>query len=945
MLRLLAFARMCLVAVAACFYVANVSAALADEKASSSKKEPWKPEDFIYTEAAGQFRISPDAKWVVWVKTSGDKDKDARVSNLVLSSLTDSREIPLTRGGDTNTQPRWSPDGEWIAFTSTRARPKPKPDAAPMQIWLINAHGGEPWALTELAHAPRRLEWLDKDTLIYSAEEDPALYDQELKKKKDDSEVVDDAEHEPPVRLYKMNVKDKKITRLTTNTDWIENFGVSPDGKYAVASHEKSLHYEFDQQVQPAVILHDLSSGQDKQLFADLRVRAEGFDWAPDNSGFYMPTPFSTDPKFMTAGITIVYFYDVASGKSTQVNLDNANGLGFDLQTVRGGFVASLAVGSHDDLAFYSAQKGASGLNWKREAIAGEHAKNLDGFRVSADGKTIVYASSTASKLSQPYRAQLEGGKIVSPVQLAKLNEGLVNGRAYAKSEVIRWKGSNNEEVEGILYYPANYETGKRYPLITAIHGGPMGSDKDLWGESWAYPIQLFTQRGAFVLRPNYHGSNNYGLKWAESICCGKYYDLETPDINAGVDYLIAQGKADADRIATMGWSNGSILSTSLITTYPTRYKVASVGAGDVEWLSDWGNVDFGQSFDAYYFGKSPFEDPQLYIAKSPFFKMDKVQAPVLIFHGTADRNVPTAQSWSYFRALQHFDKTVKYVVFPGEPHGPQKLTHQVRKVEEEAAWFDKYFFKTAKPESDAIRKDSPLGLATALSHAKKYSTGAYGDTVYLKIGSFSQGVMTPETVRRGDLDIARFEVTQAQFAQFQTLTCMVKMKQVDRKCAAFELRVDTARNFPQAGTTLEDAKAYVAWISQLTNQVWRLPYEDEVKDLYASRDNENTLDYWAGYAPNPEDAAKLRVKAKELKGTAPLLKEVGSFAGNGNEGEEPIYDLGGNVAEWVLTRDGKGKVIGGSADCPADPKANCTAAPEYFGFRVVRGAAKPAAQ
>src|SRR5258708_36380154 len=192
-----------------------------------------------------------------------------------------------------------------------------------------------------------------------------------------------------------MNVKEKKVTRLTTNTDWIEDFGVSPDQKYAVASHAKSLHYAFDQKVRPVVILHDLSSGQEKHLFADLRVRAEGFEWAPDNSGFYMATPFSTDPKFMTAGITIVYFYDVASGASTQVNLENANGLGFDLQTVPGGFVALLAAGSHDDLAFYSADKGASGWSWKRVAIAGEHAQNVEGFRLSADGKTNVYATST----------------------------------------------------------------------------------------------------------------------------------------------------------------------------------------------------------------------------------------------------------------------------------------------------------------------------------------------------------------------------------------------------------------------------------------------------------------------------------------------------------------------------------------------------------------------
>src|SRR5260370_36343325 len=106
---------------------------------------------------------------------------------------------------------------------------------------------------------------------------------------------------------------------------------------------------------------------------------------------------------------------------------------------------------------------------------------------------------------------------------------------------------------------------------------------------------------------------------------------------------------------------------------------------------------------------------------------------------------------------------------------------------------------------------------------------------------------------------------------------------------------------------------------------------------MYENRDNENTRDYWAGYSQKPKDTARLRQKARELSNTEPLLKEVGSFAGKGKDDEEPIYDLGGNVAEWVLTRDGKGKVIGGSADCPADPKANWTPAPAYDGFPSLR--------
>ncbi len=890
--------------------------ASADDTKPPAKIEPWKPEDIIYAEAASGFRISPDAKWLVWVKNVGDKEKDAVISNLYLSSLTEDREVQLTRGADHNTSPRWSPDSEWIAFLSSRPRPQAKPDSAPVQIWLISSRGGEPYALTELARAPRQVDWLDKDTLIFSAEEDPSAYEQAEKKKKDDSEVVDDADHAPPVRLFKISIKDKKITRLTNNTDWIENWAVSKDGKSVAAIHAKSLHYEFDQKVPPIAVLHDLAGGAEKQIFSEGRLRPDAFVWAPDNSGFYAAIPFSNDPKFLTASIELLYFYDLATNNAKQVPLDWENGLGGDLAATKDGFVALLAGGSHYESSHYSREKSGDVWTWKRASLEGDHAKNISSLEVSEDGKTIVYNHSTASKMPQLYTAQLDANKLVSPRQITKLNESLLTSRTFAKAEVIRWKGSNSEDVEGILYYPANYEPGKKYPLITAIHGGPMGANKDLWENSWASPINLITQRGAFVLRPNYHGSNDYGLKWAESICCGKYYDLETPDINMGVDYLVGKGLVDPDKIATMGWSNGSILSISLITTYPSRYKVASVGAGDVEFISDWGNSSFGDSFNSYYFGKSLLEDPQLYLRKSTLFKLDKVQVPVLIFHGSADTSVPTSQSWTFFRALQSYGKVpVKLVLFPGEPHGPRKLTHQMRKVEEELAWFDKYFFKTTPPSNEALKSGSPLDAALKTKNLAR-SGANYG----VAFRGNGKNVLIPEVVKRDSLEIGRFEVTRAQFAVFSPV---------------YKIEPGT-ENLPASGITFEQAQAYADWLSKLTKQTWRVPNEDEVASFSSKEDGENTLDYWAGYAPNPDDTNRLREKIKELGGTAPLLKPVGSFPGQGAENEDLLFDFGGNAAEWVVMPDGKGKLSGGSADCPADPRSTCTPAPEYAGFRVV---------
>lgn len=918
-------------------FLASVCApfATANDASPSAKLQPWKAEDVIFSESASQFRISPDAKWAVWVKNTGDKEKDLRVSNLFLSSLTEEKEIQLTRGSDTCSQPRWAPNGELVAFLSSRPRPQPKPDIASTQIWLINAHGGEPWPLTDLTRGVKRFEWLYAGTLLYSAEEDPTLYDQQIKKKKDDSQIVEDIPHTAPVRLFKISVKDKKITRLSHNQDWIGNWAVSRDAKYVVASHERSLHYAWDQKVPHAVYLHNLATGEQGQIFIEGRIFPRAFEWAPDNSGFYALAPFSNDPRFMTATIERLYFYDLAAAAGAPVNLDWENGLSFGFESTSNGFIALLAAGARLQPARYvlekkgTQEKGNSLVthrSWRRTPLEGEHAHNIRSFAISDDAKTIVYDYSTASKMPQWYRATLDGARITSPVPITTLNSSLASARTFAKTEVIRWKGAQDEEVEGILYYPAHYQAGKKYPLVLNIHGGPTGVDMDAWGDSWAYPVNLITQREAFVLRPNYHGSGNYGLKWVESICCGKYYDLETPDIEKGVDALIAQGKIDPERIGTIGWSNGSILSVSLMIANPARYKAASVGAGDIEWISDWGNVDFGESFDSYYFGKSPLEDPELYIRKSPLFKMDRVRTPTLIFHGTADRNVPTAQSWTFFRALQYYDKVpVRFVLFPGEPHGPRKLTHQVRKVEEEIAWFDRYLFRTDKASSEAVKEDSPLALALKRAHAQRDGV-RYGVMSTVKGTSRSgASLLIPEVVSAGEMEIGRFEVTRAQYAEF------------DRN-----YKIDPGtENYPANSITLENARAYAQWLSKATGEVWRLPNESEVASLYENREGENTLDYWAGYALNPEDAASLAKKLTELPGPAPLLKEVGSFPSKSREDEEPVFDLGGNVAEWALLPDGSGKPLGGSANCPADSRSPCSATAEYTGVRVVRGAPK----
>jgi len=644
------------------------------DTAPAGAPSPWTIDDILTAEQASQFQISPDGRWVVWVKSTVDADK-GRVSNLYLSSLTEAREVQLTRGTVAHSSPRWSPDGRLVAFLSSRPPPEPKPDAAKTQLWVIDPSGGEPWSLTGSERGVRAFEWRDSATILFLAQEDPTRAERQNKKEKDDSHVVDDSLHEPPVRLFSLDVKDKSVRRLSANDDWISGVAVSPDGRAAVTIHDRELSYDFDQRKHPATWLWNLATGESRQLLTDYRVIPNGAWWARDGRGFYLTSDTTRHARFRTATIEQLYYFDLAAGRAVQVPLDWPRGVGGSVQPASDGVVALLADGVHLRVA----RLARTADKWTRQWIEGRHVPNVFSLALGKDGQTVVYQTSTAGTPPQWYRARLEGAKLTGETPLTALNPGF-KSRRLPKTEVVHWRGALNQDVEGILYYPLDYEAGKKYPLILSIHGGPAGADLDAWSQSWAYPNVLLNQNGAFLLKTNYHGSSNYGLDWVESIGNGKYYDLEVPDLERGVDYVVGRGLADVGRLATMGWSNGSILTIEL-TTRDQRFKAASAGAGDVEWLSDWANVDFGMAFDNYYLGKAPYEDPQLYIRKSPFFRLNQVRTPTIIYFGSEDRNVPTEQGWSHYRALQQLGNTeVKFVLFPGEPHGLQQLAHQRRK-------------------------------------------------------------------------------------------------------------------------------------------------------------------------------------------------------------------------------------------------------------------------
>ncbi|GIU75651.1 MAG: peptidase S9 [Bryobacteraceae bacterium] len=870
---------------------------------SLSAADRWTVDDILLQEQVGSLELSRDGRAAVFVKSRIDKEKGESVSHLWLKRFGEAEAIQLTRGQDGASSPKFSPSGRLIAFLTSRrpagapAQPAGGPgEPAGQQVWLMYAYGGEPWPLTRFERGVRSFDWISDDAIAVAAPEDPSLYDQKIKEAKDTSRVVDDEEHEPPVRLFRVEVKGGKVTRITSNRDRITSVDVSPDGQWALTVHNRSLAEIYNQKIKPATFLTRLSSGESVELFAGQKLYPRSFHWKADSKSFYFTAPYTTHPYLYNASVTRLYHFPMAlaeplaaaaTAKPVEVALDWDNGLAASPAVAPDGFVALLANGARNRVARYY----ETGNAWRREWIDEPDVHQVS---VSTDGGRIVYVRSNASTPPVFMAARLAGSRFEEPAPFIETNENF-RKKTIAKTEVIRWKGALDDEIEGILYYPHDYQPGRKYPLVVMIHGGPHGHDPDAFRESWAYPHQLYAQRGAFILKPNYHGSSNYGLKFGESISGGKYNELEWIDVEKGVDHLIAKGLVDPEKLGVLGWSNGSIISIEL-SVRTTRYKAVGAGAGDVNWTSDWGNAVFGDAFEQYYLGKTPMDDPDFYVKKSPLFKMEKVTSPTIIFFGTEDRQVPTEQGWQHYRALQHYGKTpVRFILFPGEPHSLRKYVHQKRKVEEELAWFDRYLFGAAPAENPSLKPNSPLAALQRLKSLPE----------------------VPETVDRGSIAIGRFEVTRAQFRAFDP---------------GYSVPAGTEL-YPATNVPFEKAQQYCEWLSKKTGQKYRLGSEDELESLLDRNRNENTLDFWAGYAVNYDDAARLR-ELVDQAGPGALLRPVGSFAGSG---EDPLFDLGGNAAEWVVGKDGKGKVLGGSADQPADAKAPVTSRPDYIGFRVVR--------
>jgi len=874
-------------------------------------------EDLVSMERAAGFQVSPDGRWIAWQRSRVDGDTREQITELMLAPREGGPGIQLTRGGEARA-PRFAPDGKHLAFLS---------DVKDVtQIHVIRTDGGAPWPVTELKKGAGQHAWLDAGTLIFAAREEATFDEMRREEEKDDAVVVEEIAAWPPVRLFSVELDGGTVRRLSANADQIEELAVSPDGRWVVTRHAVTPWDESDTRQRQRIHLRDMRSPADAaapEILKEPELLPQAFIWAPDGSGFYFMSVRTSEPIWRGAGAAFLYWFDLESRTQKEVPLDWPAGLFADAvsyDVTSDGFLGLLAGGATNHLARFT----RAGSGWTRRFVSDPLSRHVDSFEVGPDGATLAFTTSTASSLPEAFAGCLKRDRIDAKVPLAKLNADL-RTRRLARSEVARWKGAQDDEITGILYYPLDYQEGRRYPLVLMIHGGPFGVDLDSFNDYWMTPPNLMAARGAFVLLPNYHGSSNHGQGFAEAIK-GRYYELEIPDILAGIDHLVERGLVDPGQLGVMGWSNGAILTWELITRpLRHRFKAAAPGAGDINWTGDYGNCTFGPSFSNYYMGGPPWEQVKRYIEKSPHFRLPDNVTPTLIQFGTEDRSVDTGQGWEAYRAMQMIGKApVRFVLYPDEEHVFDKPVHQERKLREDLAWFDRYLFAVAPQLNPALKAGSPLERALTLSAAARQGG---------RLGRQAGGSLVPETVpwEAGGVEVGRFEVTRAQWEAFEPAA---KFPPGDA-------------DKPVVGISHAEARRYCEWLSRVTGERYRLPTSEEMESLISDAGEpagaQNTLDLWAGYAVGPGDQDLLSPELAKL-GAGALLRPAGESgatrleAGDAREAGGFVFDLDGNASEWTDAQGG-GRLMGGCATVPRDSKAAARTLPlpDCAGLRVVK--------
>jgi dipeptidyl aminopeptidase/acylaminoacyl peptidase len=677
-------------------------------------------DEFFNSVSFSGVEISPDGNSVVIVTERADWDQQIFRTDLWLyhddgkGSSSPGNLIQLTQSGH-DSDPKWSPDGRWIAFLSERKSSSEKggdsdsdgdsKDEAASQIYLISPNGGEAFPVTQGEEDVHSFSWSADSQTIYFSTRQPWTKAQKDAYKNDWKDVVQYRTAErgdtlfaldlsvalahhaaAPTKAVKKEGEREEQPDVTPGTRAIaslpfrvDGLVTSPDGhKLAFLSNAVNQRQEKYEDVEIYVVDLQAPTIQPRRLThnqaEEVRLR-----WANDSRHLLFSVEVGDVSGPYRDLQPHLYSVDRESGAIEQWSKDFIGPVehyAVAADTV----LASARLGT--EVQMYSVSKSSEALH-RISAWPGTYA----GISVAAHSKRVAFAYSSLGQPDEVYLAD-SADRLDQARAITSLNK-LFTERELPQGKPYQWKADDGTTVEGMLIYPPGKFEAKHLPMLTFIHGGPADADGNHFEADWYQWAALAATNGWLVFEPNYRGSTGYGDKFLMQIV-PQLVSRPGKDILAGVDALVKDGIADPDRLTIGGYSYGGYMTNWLITQ-TTRFKAAVTGAGAVEHIGNWGNDDTTYD-DAYFLGGRPWEAAQRYHDEAAIFQMDKVRTPTHMVGGADDIRVAVLEDYLLEHALYSLGIPNKLLIFPGEGHSLAKNPwHGKIKVREELKWLQKY--------------------------------------------------------------------------------------------------------------------------------------------------------------------------------------------------------------------------------------------------------------
>lgn len=612
------------------------------------------PQQALNLRRIADLRFSPDGSRLAFTVVEPPKGTE-NPSHIWILDVSSKQARQYTYSDKTENSPRWSPDGKFLALLSNRDGDR--------QIYLAPSSGGDAYAITQGKRSVQSFEWSpDGKQVAFLASDEPTEAKQKKDKDKDDAMVVDqDDKHS---RVWLLDVATKK-TRAITDEKWeVRELAWMPDGTRLIISATDRPESDDDTN---RIFSLDVSNGQMSQLvapkgpFGEIRVSPDGKEFAYLGARVDGPEPH--DIYVHSAGAQSAD----PSRNLTASSVDRAMS-GIEWRS-DGSLMAIAETGFKTTLYQIAADGKASAV----EAAA----PNPRSFAVSNSG-TLAFVGGSATEPSEVYLASSGA----SPERVTNLNASW-NSIPLAKPEFFHYKSFDGLPIEGELLKPLNYDGHSRVPTVILVHGGPTGAWSDSI-DSWG---QLLAARGFAVAYFNIRGSTGYGEKFVE-MNRADWGGADFRDVMSGVDYLIARGIADPNKLGIGGWSYGGYMSEWAITQ-TDRFKCAVSGAGMVDLIAEF-NTERGPSYDKWFWGL-PYDHPEGFLNHSPFLYLKHAHTPILILQGINDTTDPLGESTGLYRGLKFYGSKAVLVEYPRENHGFHEEKHELDRLNRIIAWYEQY--------------------------------------------------------------------------------------------------------------------------------------------------------------------------------------------------------------------------------------------------------------